>query len=267
MSQSESVAMVEAASLEVRPSVTDTAQLAEVRDSRLEAETVTRAARLAVAAWAMAANGDNSALTDIAQPDALYWLMHPVRQHWQVAPGPRVTHIAVSPVDADPPQLRVRFDFTGRRRFDDAREVDVPRGGTRFVGLLTLTFQSGGGLPWQLSSGHVETLDQFLGYVFTSRLETPEECRQRAGSAAGPAAGGRDRAFRLVAGFAEHDERFAATVSVEAHCETTPTPGDAEQLVWPAILAETRRALGDGDWRPALNWLDVVELLDHRDGT
>jgi hypothetical protein len=34
------------------------------------------------------------------------------------------------------------------------------------------------------------------------------------------------------------------------------------RLVWPAVNKETTRALGEGDWRPSLNWLDVFELLD-----
>jgi hypothetical protein len=27
--------------------------------------------------------------------------------------------------------------------------------------------------------------------------------------------------------------------------------------VWPAVNKETTRALGEGDWRPSLNWIDV----------
>jgi hypothetical protein len=34
------------------------------------------------------------------------------------------------------------------------------------------------------------------------------------------------------------------------------------RLVWPAVNEETTRALGEGDWRPSLNWIDVFELLD-----
>ena len=33
-------------------------------------------------------------------------------------------------------------------------------------------------------------------------------------------------------------------------------------LGWPAIERQIAQALGEGDWRPSLNWLDVVELLD-----
>ncbi len=119
-----------------------------------------------------------------------------------------------------------------------------------FAGLLDLVLGDTG--PWRLSSGHVETLDDFLGYVFTHRRETPEEYRQRTGGSAAR--------FRLVAGFAEHDERFGSSVAIEVDQPTVPAREEAERLVWPAIWAETARALGEGDWRPSLNWLDVVEL-------
>ena len=107
-------------------------------------------------------------------------------------------------------------------------------------------------------------------YVFTSRRETPEEYRERTGPAApaalpdpapGTAPAGRQLAFQLIAGFAEHDERLGATASVEVRRETAPGWAEAERLIWPAVLAATTRALGPGDWRPSLNWLDVIELL------
>jgi hypothetical protein len=54
---------------------------------------------------------------------------------------------------------------------------------------------------------------------------------------------------------------------VEVDQPTVPTREEAERLVWPAIWAETARALGEGDWRPSLNWLDVVELHNRAAGT
>ena len=101
---------------------------------------------------------------------------------------------------------------------------------------------------------------EFNGYVFTSRVETPEEYRRRTGSAAAPVAGA-PQAFRVTAGFAEHDERLGSSASVQVRRETAPGPEEAEKLVWPAVWQVTVRALGPGDWRPSLNWLDVIELL------
>ena len=132
-------------------------------------------------------------------------------------------------------------------------------GETTFVGLLDLTLTGSG--QWQLSSGHVDTLDGYLGYAFTSRRETPDEYRKRTGSAAVPAPAGPPRVFRLTSGFAEHDEKLGSTASVDVLRETAPTRDEAEKLIQPAIWDATVQALGDGDWRPSMNWLDVIELL------
>ena len=59
----------------------------------------------------------------------------------------------------------------------------MPRGWTDdeqiFVGNMTLAFtgSGSGAWPWRLAQGHVSTLDDYLGYTFTSRFETAEECR------------------------------------------------------------------------------------------
>jgi hypothetical protein len=100
-----------------------------------------------------------------------------------------------------------------------------------------------------------------LGYVFTSRRETPDEYRKRTGSSAVPDPARNHRVFRLTSGFAEHDERLGSTASVDVRRETAPTRDEAEKLIQPAIWDATVQALGDGDWRPSMNWLDVIELL------
>jgi hypothetical protein len=70
------------------------------------------------------------------------------------------------------------------------------------------------------------------------------------------------RGFRLLAGFAEHDEKFGSSAEVTVRREIAPTRDEAVQLIWPAIEEETARALGAGDWRPSLNWLELIELRD-----
>jgi hypothetical protein len=70
------------------------------------------------------------------------------------------------------------------------------------------------------------------------------------------------RRFRIIAGFAEHDKRFGSRAEVEVQLAAAPARAEAVQLVWPAVNEETTRALGEGDWRPSLNWIDVFELLD-----
>jgi hypothetical protein len=121
--------------------------------------------------------------------------------------------------------------------------------------------QGTGPQPWRLTSGHVQTLDDFLGYTFTSGQETPGEYAERTGSLEPPEAAGPARWFRLTAGFFEHDVRFGSSVTIEVQREGAPARDEAVRLVWPAVEQETARALGEGDWRPSLSSLNVVELL------
>ena len=107
------------------------------------------------------------------------------------------------------------------------------------------------------------------GYFFTSRPETAEEYRRRTADPADPAVtapaeSGSLKTFRVTAGFAEHNEKLGATATVIVRREGAPPRAEAERLVWPAVEKETRRVLGDGDWWPSLNWLDVVELEERQ---
>ena len=264
MSEAESVRSVHTAALDVRSSVTETMRRAGAREGRFAADLVVDAARLAVAAWAMAVDGDTTTLAALADPDVVHWLLHPVRKHWRVAPGPIVTQIEIWDLEdsADPPRLRISFRFAGRRLLDNPDPAEDAGGETVFVGLLDLTLDDAGQQTWRLASGHVRTLDEFLGYVFTSRRETPEEHRERTGSSASPPGrgGAQPRSFLIRAGYADHDVRFGSSVTIEVRQESAPTREEAVRLVWPAIEGEISRALGEGDWRPSLNWLDVIEL-------
>jgi hypothetical protein len=263
MSEADPVSLVQAARLKVRAPGTKTMRQAQVLDDRFGADYVCRAARQVVAAWAMAVDGDDTALAAVAESRAAYWLMHPDRERWPVSPGPRVTQIQVWGLepDGEPPRSRVHFEFVGRRQFADPTPVGNPDGDPTFAGLLNLTLRDSG--PWHLESGHVETLDQCLHYVFTSSRETTEQYQRRTGSSATPAvAAGPARRYRAVAGFAEHDERFGSRVEAEVQREAPPTRYEAVDLVWPALEEETSRALGKGDWQPSLLWVDVSEMLN-----
>jgi hypothetical protein len=243
------------ARLHVGSSVTE--ELQRAGDRRFSPALLADAARHAVSAWALAVSGDDAALAAMADPQAAHWLLYPVRKRWRVAPGPLVTAIEIWGLDvaAVPPRLRVRFEFSGRRVGID------PTDGTdaAFVGLLDLAFHDTGQQRWRLSRGHVETLDGYLGYAFTSRAETAEEYRQRARTI--PAAADGQRMFVVRARFAEHDIRFSSSAEVKVHGAAPPTREQAERHVWPAIEQEITRELGPGDWQPSLIWLEVVELL------
>jgi hypothetical protein len=267
MGESESARSVQAASLDIPASVAETIPRAGASNDWLNADRVGQAAREAVAAWAMATDGDDTALTAIAEPDVAHWLMHPVRKSWQVAPDPRVTRIEIRGLEADaePARLRVTFQFAGRRHYEDPVQArGYADGVTVFIGMLDLELAGSGSC--RISSGHVQTVDDFLGYVFTSRRETTEEYRQRTGSSSPPAVPGPGHRFRLRASFAEHDEKFGSSAEIEVVRQAAPDRDEAERLVWPAVEAETSRALGEGDWRPSLNSLEVVELRDEPRG-
>ena len=129
------------------------------------------------------------------------------------------------------------------------------------MGSLGLKLPGSG--PWRLAYSRMETLDEYEHYVFISRRETPEEYRQRTGSSASPVtAAGPVRRYRIIAGFAEHDERFGSRAEVEVQREAAPARYEAVDLVWPSVDEETIRGLGTGDWHPSLLWVDVIELLD-----
>jgi hypothetical protein len=264
MNESEATAMVEAASLELYPSVTET--LRRTADSGLDLDRVSDAARQAVIAWLMAINGDDTTLAAHGEPDAVSFFLREPWKRWHVAPGPRVTGLEIWRVaaDQDPPLVSLKFAFSGRRHFPDpsrAMTSELAEGETQFVGTLELALPDAAGQRWNLRLGAVDTLDGYLGYVFTSRPETFDEYRQRTGLSVPPAADRAERMFKLVAGFADHDVKFGAEATANVRLPAPPTRYEAVDLIWPAVEAETTRALGEGDWRPSLSWLEVIELL------
>lgn len=72
MIESESVRLAQAASLEISPSVAETMRQAGALDHRYSADHVSRTARRVVTAWAMAVDGDDTALAAIAEAGAAY---------------------------------------------------------------------------------------------------------------------------------------------------------------------------------------------------
>jgi hypothetical protein len=257
VNESEMVAAVE---LDAYPAVA--AAMTAAGDGWFGTGRAGQAARLAVTAWAMAVNGDDSTLTSIADPDAAHWLIHPVRKDWVVAAGPVVTEIKIwqLEVDADPPELGVKWQFTGRRSSGEEGE---------FVGMLALALVGSAdgsqGWPWRLTSGHVSTLDDYLGWTFVSRFETAEECRRRTGSSAGTGVLVPTDTYLLDAGFFDHDVKFGSSAQAEVSSDPAPTRYEAEELIWPAIWAQVQRALGEGDWRPSLGSLHMIRLLGPAD--
>jgi hypothetical protein len=260
--------MVEAAAIDVYPDAA--AAMTEAGDGWFGRELAVEAARLAVTAWAMAVNGDDTALAPIADPDRVEWLMlpesdHPWRRHWAVASGPVVTELTIWSLEpaADPPRLEVEWRFTGRRRWIDPDPEAAGVGDDdelTFVGMLGLKFTGSGAWPWRLRLGYVKTLDDYLGYTFANSTETAEECLRRT-TAREPLAA--TDSYLVEADFTEDDVKFGSTVRVEVSSDSAPTREEAAQLVEPAMQAECVRWRGGvaGEWHPSLVRLRVIRLL------
>ena len=264
--------MVAAASLDAYPDAAAT--MTEAGQGWFGTVMAGKAARLAVAAWAAAVDGDDELLASMADPNAVHWLLNPVRKAWAIAPGPLVTEITIWKAEpaAEPPRLGVDWRFTGRQRPVEpppepepglARPSGWSAAEQIFVGNMTLAFTGSrsGAWPWRLARGHVSTLDDYLGYTFVSRFETPEECRRRTGTSAGDGVLVPSDTYLLDAGFAEHDVKWGSSAELEVSTDPAPTREEAEKLIWPAIWAQTERVLGEGDWRPSLGSLRMTRLL------
>ncbi len=105
-----------------------------------------------------------------------------------------------------------------------------------FIGHLDLGLHDGGSWPWQLDAATVSTLDEWFGYAFTSRRETREEYADRTGLADGVPGSGPRRTFRVISGFAEHNERFGSTAMVEVQRGDAPDRSAAGRKILPDSL-------------------------------
>lgn len=159
MSETDPVAMVAAAVMDIRPAAFGTMLHAGGRYEQFSADLVTRTVHLTLAGWVAAVNGDDATLAAIAQPDAARWLRQLARRPPLIAPGPRVTAIEVWALDADadPATLQVKFDFAGRLLSADPGRDE---GETMFAGILDLTLAGTG--PWQPSSCRIQTTSREL---------------------------------------------------------------------------------------------------------
>lgn len=160
VSEPEAAAMVQTASLELYPSVTETSRRAA--DRGLGLDRISSAARQAVTAWVMAVNGDDARLAASGEPHIVSFLLRDPWKRWHVVPGPRVTGIEIWRLEADrePPSLDLKFQFSGRRIFPDpsrALASELSEGETQFVGTLALALPEDADQRWRLTLGAVDT--------------------------------------------------------------------------------------------------------------
>jgi hypothetical protein len=263
-------------------------------DDRFSPGDVIRAARMVVAAWVTAVNGDDSALralVELALPDlggdddgrdAVHDLLHPARKDWVIAADPEVTGIEAARLDlsGDVPTLRVEWRFTGYQRY--AGPVIPPgwmgSGDREYVGSAYLAFDEPRPVPWRMTHGFVQTIDSYYGYTFAARDESPEEYRTRTESAGQLASAGLPVSaaalvpggtYRLVASFAEHDHKFGGDATSDVDSDVPLTRDEAQRLVQDAVEAVARRRMAaiyphDGaemEVRPSLTMLRVIRML------
>ena len=249
------------------------ATMTEAGDGWFGRTLAVRAARLAVAAWARAVNGDESALAALADtPDRVGWLLQPEslspwRPQWTVAPDPVVTEVRIWGLDpvADPPELNAQWLFTGRRRWADPDQADgrdEDEDDRPFVGMATLKLTGSDPWPWRLTLGSVQTMDSYLGYTYAVSTETAEEYKERTG-AGEPSLTPTSTYYLLEADFTEDDVKFGSKVAVEISSDSVLTREEAARLVEPAMQADVVQWRGGevGDWHPSLRALRVTRLL------
>jgi hypothetical protein len=135
-------------------------------DGRFAPDVLEVAARRAVGAWAEAVDGDDAALAAIAEPDAVWELLHPgdpTGQTRLVVRGPKVTRIRVVGLDAAavPPTMTVEVDVKGRRYLEDRDTTAVVAGSrSREVGFTErwrFALADDPGQPWRICSVLGET--------------------------------------------------------------------------------------------------------------
>jgi hypothetical protein len=277
-------AAIEGVPVDVSPGTADA--MTGAGEGRFSSGPPLQAARLVVAAWVTAVNGDESALRELAElaltdlggddddgHDAAYDLLHPVGKDWVIAPDPEVTGIELPRLglSGDVPELSVEWRFAARQRYGGP--VTPPgwmgSGDREYVGSAFLTFDASRPFPWRIAHGFVQTVDEYCGYRFESRDETPEEYWTRTGSAGRAAALRPGGTYRLVASFAEHDHRFGDDATADVESDVPPTRDEAVRLAQDAIDAAARQRTAQADpgdraateARPSPTALQVIRLL------
>ena len=140
-----------------------------VADARFAPDVLEAAARRAVAAWAEAVDGDDSALAAVARAEAVRHLLHggdTTGRTRTVVRGPRVRRLRIARVDVDrtPATMRVEVELGGRRYVEDRDTAAVLSGSkdrtTMFTERWTLALEGPPDAPWRLveTGGRAEQL-------------------------------------------------------------------------------------------------------------
>jgi predicted lipid-binding transport protein (Tim44 family) len=130
-------------------------------DGRFAPDLLEIAARRAVAAWAIAIDGNDSALEEIATPQAIQEMLHPGDASGRtrvVVRGPEVDRIRIVALDAgaEPPTMGIEVDIRGRRYIEDRDTTAVLSGNpsreTSFTEQWTLALNGKPSQPWRITA-------------------------------------------------------------------------------------------------------------------
>ena len=130
-------------------------------DPRFAPDVLEASARRAVAAWAEAVDGEDTALADIATEPALRALLHQgdtSRKRRVVVRGPRVKRMTVVGVDAtsEPATTTIELELEGRRYVQDRDTATVLSGSrdetTTFTERWTLSLDGSDSSAWRIAA-------------------------------------------------------------------------------------------------------------------
>jgi predicted lipid-binding transport protein (Tim44 family) len=128
-------------------------------DGRFAPDVLEVAVRRAVDGWAEAIDGEDAPLLAVAAPDVADELLHPGDPSGRtrlVVRGPRVRRLRITRLDAaaEPAQMHVEVEVSGRRYVEDRDTADVVSGSrsaeTTFTEHWTLAIDGPAGNPWRI---------------------------------------------------------------------------------------------------------------------
>lgn len=134
-------------------------------DARFAPDVLEAAARRAVAAWAVAVDGDDAPLAAVASPEALRRLLYPNGDGTRmVVRGPVVRRLRIAALDAaaQPPAMTVEVEVSGRRYLEDRDTAAVLSGSrsaeTAFTERWTLALDGPDDAPWRIVDAAAEAV-------------------------------------------------------------------------------------------------------------
>lgn len=166
--------LLEVAALDKLPEGVSTAEIADLDyagearvaaldlslvDGRWAPDVLEASVRRAVAAWADAVDGADADLLDVATPEAAQALLHPGDPSGRtrlVIRGPQVRRLTIAALNpaAEPPEMTVEVEVTGRRYLED-RDTAAVLGGSKERAVTTterwtLALSGPDDRPWQV---------------------------------------------------------------------------------------------------------------------